>query len=229
MQMHRRQWKCEECEVSFSTKTWMERHLNKAHSVSATENQLQLLVDLSERQADEAQVETCPFCSDTMSLQCLFVHMADHMEQLAWLSLTRSARETVEEEGSTAAQKSRPASPARSGPERLEPARSHGNPWGSSGRANDNAWNANSLIDAYMPEPPLSRRELIPQWGHMFSRYQQSPVTIRQGNGLGTNHASSFIPISAQYSFSRDHETWDEPTSDTYRDQEDGSRRDNRR
>ncbi|KAI0010163.1 hypothetical protein F4779DRAFT_579009 [Xylariaceae sp. FL0662B] len=96
VQLHRRQWKCQECSRSFFDKKEMAAHLRQVHSPSGTERQLLLLLEMSERPMDEAQIELCPFCLATMSLKRLLVHIAEHMEQLALFSLPLAAGETGE-------------------------------------------------------------------------------------------------------------------------------------
>lgn len=95
MQVHRRQWNCQACDnVAFIDKAEMATHLRQIHSSSITENQIPVLLDMSERPMDQATRASCPFCSENMSLKRLLVHMAEHMENLALFSLPLSIEET---------------------------------------------------------------------------------------------------------------------------------------
>jgi tetratricopeptide (TPR) repeat protein len=88
-QMHRRQWACRDCEVTFESRSTIEQHMRELHSGNFTENQLPILLDLCERAVDLDEDTDCPLCEKTLPLSSLRGqedlqgHLAWHLEQIA--------------------------------------------------------------------------------------------------------------------------------------------------
>jgi len=84
MQMHRRQWTCRQCNgTTFGSRGLMGTHLRTNHPRSWTEQQLSILLDMSEGPLDETQVLACPICPNELYLSRLLPHLADHMEEIS--------------------------------------------------------------------------------------------------------------------------------------------------
>ncbi|KAF4454296.1 C2H2 type zinc finger domain protein [Fusarium austroafricanum] len=105
MQMHRREWKCQCCDVIFGTRNLMVDHLRSVHSDSLT-TQLSLLLDLSERPMDDNATMKCILCSGDLYLNRLLKHLAQHMEEIALFVLPASSDDN-DDVNSNAARKSR--------------------------------------------------------------------------------------------------------------------------
>lgn len=122
MQMHRRQWKCQKCDISFHNKSSMADHLGEMHSESVT-TQLPILLEMSERPLDDDNRMNCILCLSQISLSRLLEHLAQHMEEIA-LFVLPSLSDEDEDANSNAARLSRdqdqnnpeegPATPASS-------------------------------------------------------------------------------------------------------------------
>ncbi|KAM0346235.1 hypothetical protein ACHAPU_005661 [Fusarium lateritium] len=89
MQMHRREWKCQQCDMSLDTKELMAEHLRSSHSSSAN-GQLPVLLDMSERPLDDAHMVKCMLCPKESYLNRLLEHLAQHMEEIALFVLPSS-------------------------------------------------------------------------------------------------------------------------------------------
>ena len=61
----------------------MGTHLRTNHPRSWTEQQLSILLDMSEGPLDETQVLACPICPNELYLSRLLPHLADHMEEIS--------------------------------------------------------------------------------------------------------------------------------------------------
>ncbi|RBR25764.1 uncharacterized protein FIESC28_01446 [Fusarium coffeatum] len=105
MQMHRRQWKCQKCDVGFHAKRLMADHLMKSHAESVTA-QLTICLEMSERPLDDDHRMECVLCPSQLSLSRLLEHLAQHMEDIA-LFVLPSLSEEDEDANSNAARLSR--------------------------------------------------------------------------------------------------------------------------
>ncbi|KAJ4111334.1 hypothetical protein NW768_011909 [Fusarium equiseti] len=105
MQMHRRQWKCQKCDVIFRNKDSMADHLSKSHSESVA-TQLPILLEMSERPLDDDHRMKCALCPSQISLNRLLEHLAQHMEEIALFVLPSFSDEN-EDADSNAARLSR--------------------------------------------------------------------------------------------------------------------------
>ncbi|KAJ4006471.1 hypothetical protein NW766_010562 [Fusarium irregulare] len=105
MQMHRRQWKCQKCDVAFHDKGLMANHLRKSHSESVA-TQLPVLLEMSERPLDDDYRIKCVLCPSQVSLNRLLEHLAQHMEEIA-LFVLPSLSDEDEDTNSNAALLSR--------------------------------------------------------------------------------------------------------------------------
>jgi hypothetical protein len=83
-QMHRRHWVCfQDCNRSFATQSSFLRHLHDSHNAWLEKKQTSLILTLSERPKEETAVDSCPLCPMTLSLSLLYLHIAQHLEQLS--------------------------------------------------------------------------------------------------------------------------------------------------
>ena len=99
MQLHRRQWICQQCSCHYISKSRIAEHIRRNHQANITDRELAVLLDISERPSDEASYDRCPFCHGTMSIMKLLDHMARHMEELALFSLPGNiVEEDIKEE-----------------------------------------------------------------------------------------------------------------------------------
>ncbi|KAF2015912.1 hypothetical protein BU24DRAFT_422223 [Aaosphaeria arxii CBS 175.79] len=99
IQVHRRQWVCDEHDLKFESKALFSRHVVDRHSVIAAE-QLPVLIDISERPLDGLDIVSCPLCPEKRRLMLLEPHIAEHLESIALFALSRD----VEEDGGEDAQ-----------------------------------------------------------------------------------------------------------------------------
>ncbi|KAF1952834.1 hypothetical protein CC80DRAFT_507591 [Byssothecium circinans] len=96
MQIHRRQWVCEEHDARFHSREALHDHLTQDHSISVPQQQLSVLMEMSERQCDEMEILPCPLCPDERRLKILHSHVAEHLESVALFVL--SGYDEAEEE-----------------------------------------------------------------------------------------------------------------------------------
>jgi hypothetical protein len=83
-QVHRRQFRCDECDIPFENRQDMADHLTSTHAdILENNRQISLTIDLCERPADETSLQICAICEQEMSLISLQGHLATHMEDLA--------------------------------------------------------------------------------------------------------------------------------------------------
>lgn len=91
--MHRRRWVCEEHNASFSEKPQFIQHIREAHPASATPNQLDILIEMSERATDRMEIVPCPLCPDERRLIALQSHLAEHLESISLFVLPLTSPE----------------------------------------------------------------------------------------------------------------------------------------
>ncbi|KAJ3578723.1 hypothetical protein NPX13_g1842 [Xylaria arbuscula] len=99
MQLHRRQWICQQCACGYASKSEITNHIRRNHQFNITDRELAILLDMSERPNDEGNHDRCPFCHATMSTRKLLDHIAGHMEELALFSLPRNLVDEETEDG----------------------------------------------------------------------------------------------------------------------------------
>lgn len=87
-QIHRRQWFCQACLLTFRDELAFVEHQRAHHADSFAEWQLPALSDLFSRPADRDVSDTCPLCSKPGQL--IRSHLAYHMRELALHVLAES-------------------------------------------------------------------------------------------------------------------------------------------
>lgn len=84
MQMHRQQWVCTEHHKTFQTRKRFTDHIAGEHTASVShQQQINVLAELSERQPDDMDIVSCPFCPEVRQLKIAYVHVAQHLESIA--------------------------------------------------------------------------------------------------------------------------------------------------
>ena len=83
--MHRREYVCEKCRQRCPTRHEALAHVREHHGVSVSATQLNIIVDLMERQIDitSTKPELCLFCGEVLPLPNLQEHLAIHMEDIS--------------------------------------------------------------------------------------------------------------------------------------------------
>lgn len=59
------------------------QHLRTAHTIALPEEQVPVLIDISERSVDVMEIASCPLCPDERRICKLSDHVAEHLESLA--------------------------------------------------------------------------------------------------------------------------------------------------
>ena len=77
--------------MRFQTPELFARHVVESHFTSITEQQLPILVEMSERQMDGMEIMACPLCPDERRLMSLQAHIAGHLESIALFVLLDEA------------------------------------------------------------------------------------------------------------------------------------------
>ncbi|KAF2793116.1 hypothetical protein K505DRAFT_386323 [Melanomma pulvis-pyrius CBS 109.77] len=96
-QMHRRQWVCKEHNAKFPTQDLFVEHIGEVHSKSMIKNeQLSVLLQISERQVDDTEIMSCPLCPDKLRLMELESHLAEKLESISLLALSSSVQDNME-------------------------------------------------------------------------------------------------------------------------------------
>lgn len=80
-QIHRRQWVCQACLLTFGDEVAFVEHQRAHHADTFADWQLPALNDLFSRPADRDVLDTCPLCSKPGQL--IRRHLAYHMRELA--------------------------------------------------------------------------------------------------------------------------------------------------
>ncbi|KAI0469641.1 domain found in Dishevelled, Egl-10, and Pleckstrin-domain-containing protein [Xylariaceae sp. FL0804] len=195
MQMHRRNWKCAECDEVFEAKQNIIAHLQERHPNSWTPTQLLILLDLSERPVEESNIFQCPLCPNQMLLNRLMVHLAEHLEEIALFVLPR---ETDSHEGLGSNQAANTAShqySPQSVSDRNSPAISEDDTGGRPGlrQASPSNLSLQILHDEYVDlSKELSSEEKITVWSD--SGPDTIPETRRRYNkhGMGSETRGRF-------------------------------------
>ena len=82
--------------MKFQTPELFTRHIVESHFASITEQQLPILVEMSERQMDGMEIVACPLCPDERRLMSLQAHIAGHLESIALFVLSDEADQDCE-------------------------------------------------------------------------------------------------------------------------------------
>ncbi|RYP52482.1 hypothetical protein DL768_002309 [Monosporascus sp. mg162] len=99
LQIHRREFVCEECGKVCSSRIDMSTHLREHYDGSTPLAQLGVILDLCGRQIDvsDSRKDQCLICGEELSLSALYGHLAAHMEDIALFVLPD--RDEEEENG----------------------------------------------------------------------------------------------------------------------------------
>ncbi|KAK3293389.1 uncharacterized protein B0H64DRAFT_211682 [Chaetomium fimeti] len=92
LQVHRREYVCKECDKKFQKRQEASEHHREHYGESIPAPRLNVIVDLSERQADISlgEKEPCIICGEELSPMALQGHVASHMEDVALFVLPNS-------------------------------------------------------------------------------------------------------------------------------------------
>ncbi|KAK2877137.1 hypothetical protein FQN49_001381 [Arthroderma sp. PD_2] len=95
LQIHRREFSCNQCHKVKSSRQDMSRHLREDHSESISPTHLEIILDLSSRQVDvsDSKKDPCLICGEEFSLHNLQKHLSHHMEDLALFVLSNTHEE----------------------------------------------------------------------------------------------------------------------------------------
>ena len=82
-------WYCQSCDYEVGEKEDIELHLSEKHKEAVARDNLSTMATLCERYSDKALIDQfCPFCGiSKLPSEALKLHIADHLEQLALLSI----------------------------------------------------------------------------------------------------------------------------------------------
>ncbi|OIW26837.1 hypothetical protein CONLIGDRAFT_707345 [Coniochaeta ligniaria NRRL 30616] len=83
LQLHRRQFICQECGTVTTGRNTMASHLGQHYSQPLVPSRLSILLDICNRPVDEISVDSCLICAESMPLSALQAHLAGHMEDIA--------------------------------------------------------------------------------------------------------------------------------------------------
>jgi hypothetical protein len=97
MQMHRREWVCEEHGTTFPTQDLFVEHVKESHWSVQTQKQIAALAEISERSMKNDTIVECPFCPDERRLMILHTHIAEHLESISLFVLSATFEDEEEE------------------------------------------------------------------------------------------------------------------------------------
>ncbi|CAI6287069.1 unnamed protein product [Periconia digitata] len=97
MQMHWRQWVCEEHGGIFHSREDALKHIAVAHN-GLSQHQTAMLIEMWERQLDNMELVSCPLCPSQRRLQIMHSHIAQHLESIALFVIPGDDNEEEEEE-----------------------------------------------------------------------------------------------------------------------------------
>ncbi|KAI9887960.1 MAG: hypothetical protein M1823_000217 [Watsoniomyces obsoletus] len=121
LELHRKEWFCDTCQRSFERSKDYEEHLRRQHYKDLPENQLEALVEMSERPLEAIPVSACPLCDDweeslinkqafpdtdpstatrVVTSRQFRNHLAHHLEQIALFALPKRHEEEISEDSS---------------------------------------------------------------------------------------------------------------------------------
>lgn len=96
-QVHRRQWVCPgPCNKVFGHRGHMAQHLCIDHQEQFTDEQIPLVLTLSESSLNDDVIESCPLCPVRLSLVRLHAHIAEHLEQISLFVLPCKVVDTMD-------------------------------------------------------------------------------------------------------------------------------------
>ncbi|RYP69214.1 hypothetical protein DL769_005329 [Monosporascus sp. CRB-8-3] len=93
LQVHRRQFTCRDCGKVYSDRDTMRVHLGAHYGKSVSPTQLEIILDICNRQIDDTQRELCLFCGEEFFIAALQDHLAGHMEDIALFVLPTNVEE----------------------------------------------------------------------------------------------------------------------------------------
>ncbi|RYP55838.1 hypothetical protein DL771_012305 [Monosporascus sp. 5C6A] len=99
LQVHRRQFACRDCGKVCPDRDMMRVHLGEHYGKAVLPTQLEIILDICNRQIDDTQRELCLFCGEEFPVAALQDHLAGHMEDIALFVLPTNVEE---EEGDRA-------------------------------------------------------------------------------------------------------------------------------
>lgn len=97
MQMHRRQWTCQECQLTVKSLEEMATHLEISHASSRTETQRIVALGLYEQPIDETAPAECPLCYTKSPLKLMLEHLGRHLEELSLFALPKPIEDDDQE------------------------------------------------------------------------------------------------------------------------------------
>ena len=113
--VHRSQWICPECSISFGSSEDLKGHVSQNHSGLISNQQLSAFIEQSKRPVDFIEPSECPFCDDpwaqadaslasseevvVVNLEQFQQHLGKHLQQVALFSLPRPPIEDHDQSG----------------------------------------------------------------------------------------------------------------------------------
>ena len=98
MQLHRRQWDCQSCQLTLFTREEMNAHRTSTHKDMCRQGNMSAVLQLYERPLDEAFSSLCPFCPFSGTTKTVLEHLGGHMEELSVFVLPVPEEEDSESE-----------------------------------------------------------------------------------------------------------------------------------
>ncbi|KAI3318819.1 hypothetical protein HD806DRAFT_511072 [Xylariaceae sp. AK1471] len=101
-QIHRREYVCQRCQNRCASRREMSTHLQEHYGDSIPSAQMDIILDLCNRQVDpsDKNTEACILCREDISLSAWHDHVAAHMENLSLFVLPAPENDEEETEGS---------------------------------------------------------------------------------------------------------------------------------
>jgi len=95
--VHRRNWVCEEHNVTFESSDKFVERIRAEHQESVSQEQIPTLTKISERPFDEMEIQQCPLCPEARRLALLKVHITEHLESISLFTLHMVNNESEED------------------------------------------------------------------------------------------------------------------------------------
>lgn len=101
-QIHRREYVCQRCKSRCISRSEMSMHLQQHYGDSIPSAQMDIILDLCDRQVDPSNEDTepCILCEEEVSLPAWHEHVAGHMENLSLFVLPAPENDNDETQGS---------------------------------------------------------------------------------------------------------------------------------
>lgn len=91
LQLHRREWFCASCEVTFRKAEHLSSHLRIAHPLLfEDESCLDVSSVILGCERTRRGAQTCPLCTEELNTEKFHLHLAYHLQQLALFTLPRA-------------------------------------------------------------------------------------------------------------------------------------------